>query len=186
MKTKILLPLLLWTGIVLGQIRNEYEVQPYTAYLSIFKPQYRLIFSNIEQRNDLSLSEKLKLLKEETNVLKEEFKDKRKKEYESKSVELSVKNWCTSKSSGGKKKCGYTYVDAPLAAFYTTSQWLRVEGTNKGTVVLQDGFKAGLFMSVAGKGHNEGTLYATFKYRPNYILTALEDETNNLFNLIIN
>ncbi|AKK71883.1 MULTISPECIES: hypothetical protein [Chryseobacterium] len=173
------------TLFIMCSAQKDYEVKPYTAYLSEYKPYYTMMYSEIQEMN-IPLSEKLKLLNDGLLNLKTKFKKDRKSEFESKSVELAVTNWCTSKSSGGKKNCGYSYVSAPSPAFYTTNGWIRVVGTNKGTSVAADGSSAGLKMTVAGKGKNKGTLYAVFKYRPDYTVKAVEDDTDKLFSLIIN
>ncbi|KMQ59910.1 hypothetical protein ACM39_18290 [Chryseobacterium sp. FH2] len=165
--------------------QKEYEVKPYIAYLSEYKPYYEMVYSQIETNPNISLSEKLRLLNEEISKLKNKFKQVRKQEFESKSVELSVKNWCTSKSSGGVKNCGYKYIGAPSSAFYTEKNWLRVIGTNKGIDLKPDGSAVGLKMTVAGKGYNEGTLFATFKYRSDYTALAVEEDTDKFFNLVI-
>ena len=68
---------------------------------------------------------------------------------------------------------------------YTRKDWIRVEGTNKGTDVSADGSSAGLNMTVAGKGKNKGTLFATFKFKPESISTIVDKETVDLFNEII-
>ncbi|WP_426475964.1 hypothetical protein ACP3T3_11190 [Chryseobacterium sp. CBSDS_008] len=166
-----------------GSAQKNYEVKPYDAYLSEYKPYYTLIYTEIQGMN-VPLSEKLRLLDEGLLNLKTKFKKERKNEFESKSVELGVTNWCTSKSSGGKKNCGYSYVSAPSPALYTTNSWIRVVGTNKGTTVTADGSSAGLKMTVAGKGKNIGTLYAVFKYRPDYTNKTVEDDADKLFSLI--
>lgn len=163
--------------------QKTYEVQPYIAYLSDYKPYYKMAYTQIQLQN-ISLEEKQRLLNDEITKLKNKFRQERKAEFEGKLVELSVKNWCTSKSSGGKKNCGYKYVGAPIPPLYTTKSWTRVEGTNKGVTVAPDGSHAGLKMSVAGKGKNSGILFATFKYRPDYIAVKLDEDTNNLFNLV--
>jgi hypothetical protein len=168
---------------IMGSAQKSYEVKPYTAYLSEYKPYYMLIYSDIQAMN-IPTSEKLKLLDEGILTLKTKFKKDRKSEFESKSVELGVTNWCSSKSHGGKKNCGYSYVSAPLPSLYTTNSWIRVVGTNKGTTVTPDGSSAGLKMTVAGKGKNIGTLYAVFKYRPDYTEKTVDDDTDKLFSLI--
>lgn len=169
----------------LSSAQQTYEVKPFESYLEIYKSQYKMIYSSIESRTDLTLSEKLQLLTTELNKIKSKFKIERKAEYESKSVELSVTNSCTKGSSGGKKDCGYKYVNAPLPSFYTKPEWVRIEDTDKGRDIKADGSSAGLRMTIAGKGRNEGTLFAVFRYRPEYIAVSVESDAENLFNLII-
>lgn len=70
-------------------------------------------------------------------------------------------------------------------AFYTTKEWISVEGDNKGTVVSSDGSSAGLKMTRAKRGRNAGVLYAVYKYRPDYIVVTVEEDTDKLFNKVI-
>ncbi len=167
------------------EIPKEYEVKPYMAYLSEYKPYYEMAYSQIESNPDLSLAEKLKRLNDEISRLKDKFRKVRKAEFESKSTKLSVSHSCTKGSSGGVKDCGYKYVSAPSPAFYTTNEWISVKGDNKGTVVSNDGSSAGLRMTRAGRGTNAGVLYAVYKYRPDYIELTVEEDTDKLFNKVI-
>lgn len=164
---------------------QDYSVKPLTDFLQPYKDKHRIILKAIEDRTDLTITQKLLLYESEMSKLKEEFRTNRKTEYQSKVVELSVEHSCTSGSSGGVKKCGYKYVYAPNDNMYTRTDWIRVVGTNKGTTVAPDGSSAGLNMTVAGKGRNAGTLYSTFRYRPESISTLVDKETVDLFNQII-
>ncbi|WP_294284498.1 hypothetical protein [uncultured Chryseobacterium sp.] len=166
-------------------IQKEYEVKPYMFYLSEYKSYYEMVYSQVESNPDLSLAEKLKRLNEEISKLKNKFRKVRKTEFESKSTELSVSHSCTKENSGGIKDCGYKYVSAPSPAFYTTKEWISVEGDNKGAVVSGDGSSAGLKMTIAGKGTNTGVLYAVYKYRPNYIEVTVKEDTDKLFDKVI-
>ena len=167
------------------EIQKEYEVKPYTVYLSEYKPYYEMVYSQIESNPDLSLQEKLKRLSEEISKLKDKFRKVRKTEFESKYTKLSVSHSCTKGNPGGVKDCGYKYVSAPSPAFYTTKEWISVEGDNKGTVVSNDGSSVGLKMTRAGRGRNAGVLYAVYKYRPDYITVTVEEDTDKLFNKVI-
>ena len=164
-----------------GQV---YTVRPVGDFLSDYKGKYRIILATIEQ-SELPLPQRLALYEEEMTKLKTQFKTERKAEYESKSTTLSKGHSCTSGSSGGVKNCGWKCVDAPTAHLYTKADWIRVDGTNKGTKVSEDGSSACLKMTVAGEGRNHGTLHAIFKYRPESILSLIDSETRELFNQVI-
>ena len=164
---------------------QDYSVKPLTDFLQPYKDKHRIILKAIEDRTDLTIAQKLVLYESEMSKLKEEFRAGRKAEYQSKSVELSVENSCTSESSGGVKKCGFKYVNAPNGNMYTRTDWIRVVGTNKGTEVAADGSSAGLNMTVAGKGRNAGTLFAIFRYKPESVSTLVDKETVDLFNEIV-
>jgi hypothetical protein len=162
---------------------EQYQVKPLTDFLPVYKDKHRIIVRAIEDRDDLSIEEKLQLYELEVGKLKTQFSSDRKAEYESKSIELSVGHSCTSSSSGGVKNCGWKCVTAPVEGLYTIKEWTRVEGTNKGVSVSAN--QACLKMTVSGSGRNSGTLFATFKYEPTFISTTTEKETISLFNLII-
>jgi len=172
----------LCSGYVTAQ---DYSVTPLSDYLLPYKDRHRIILRSIEDNNDLSISEKLVLYESEISKQKEDFKINRRAEYQSKSVELSIGHSCTSGVSGNVKQCGYVYITAPNNNLYTRTDWISVVGTNKGTVVSPDGSSAGLNMTVAGKGRNEGTLKATFRYKPESIAMLVDQETINLFNQIV-
>lgn len=164
---------------------QDYSVKPLSDFLQPYKDKHRIILKAIEDRTDLSIAQKLVLYESEMSKIKEEFRAGRKVEYQSKSVNLSVNHSCTSGSSGGVKQCGYKYVYAPNSNMYTRTDWIRVEGTNKGTTVAADGSSAGLNMTVAGNNRNAGTLFAAFRYKPESIYTLVDKETVDLFNQIV-
>jgi hypothetical protein len=158
-------------------------VKPLTDFVQTYKDKHRIILKSIERRTDLSISQKLVLYESEISNIKNEFRSNRTREYQSIKVQRSVGHSCTSGKSGGVKQCGFKYVNAPTN-MYTRTDWIKVTGTNKGTKVASDGSSAGLNMTVAGKGRNAGTLYATFRYKPESISMLVDNETIELFNLI--
>lgn len=164
---------------------QSYAVRPVSDFLQPYKDKHRIILNAIEARTDLTISQKLVLYENEVSKIKGEFRTARKAEYQSKSIELSKEHSCTSGSSGGVKNCDFKCVYAPVANMYTRADWIRVDGTNKGTMVAPDGSSACLKMTVAGKGRNAGTLFATFKYKPESISTLVDNEVVELFNQIV-
>ncbi len=164
---------------------QDYAVQPLSNFLQTYKDKHSIILSAVEARTDLTITQKLMLYESEITKIKEEFRTSRRSEYQSKSVQLSVSHSCTSGSSGGVKNCGYKCVAAPNSNMYTRVDWIKVDGTNKGTNVAADGSSACLKMTVAGKGRNKGTLYATFRYNPDSISRLVDSDTTELFNQVI-
>lgn len=164
---------------------QNYAVKPTSDYLQTYKDKHRLVLNDIEGRDTLTLAQKLVLYEKEIAKLKDEFRTIRKNEYESKSTELSVTHSCTKGYSGGVKNCQWKEVSAPNSNMYTRKDWIRVEGTNKGTDVNADGSKATLLMTRAGRGRNVGTLYAIFRYRPENIAALIDKETTELFNQVV-
>ncbi|WP_282073960.1 hypothetical protein [Polaribacter atrinae] len=163
---------------------QDFSVKPLSDFFQTYKDKHRIILKAIENRDDLTIPQKLVLYESEISKLKEGFRSSRKTEYQSKSVTLSRRNSCTSASSGSVKDCGYKYVKAPNKNMYTRKDWIKVDGTNKGTKVAADGSSAGLKMTVAGKGKNAGVLFAEFKYKPESISSLIDMETIKLFHQI--
>jgi len=160
---------------------QSYAVEPLSVFLQSYKEKLRIAMNAIEPRMDLTVSQKMLLYEAEVSKIKSAFRVARKEEYQSKAVELSVAKKCESSSSGGKKDCGVACVSAPAEYLYTRRDWIRVDGTNKGVTVTPDGSIACLHMTVAGRGLNEGTLYAVYRYKPGSILTLVENDVANLF-----
>jgi len=160
---------------------QSYAVKPISDFLPEYKEKHRIILEDIEKRTDLAHAQKFVLYENDISKLKEEFRTGRLAEYESKSIRLSVQNSCSSGSNSGIKDCGSTCISAPSSDLYTKSEWIKVEGDNKGAKVSLTDSTACLRMTVAGKGRNAGTLYATFRYKPESILALTDKDTIDLF-----
>ncbi len=166
---------------------KNYELKPLTDFLREYKDNHQIIVDYIQRLpTTVPIEERQRLYSVELNKLKNKFSSARQIEYESKSVELSVSHSCTSSSSGGTKNCGWKCVEAPTAGMYTSRDFIRVVGKQKGISVGDNPAQACIKMTVSGKGKNKGTLYATFKYRPDFIISAVQTDTLALFNLVIN
>ena len=163
---------------------QDYAVKPITSFTTEYQGKHKLILNYIESRNDLNLQQRLTLYGNELTKLKNEFLEVRKADYTEKRTRLSVRHTCTKGSSGGVKDCGWNCVSAPIAYLYTTADQISVEGDNKGTRIDGDGANACLHMTRAGKGKNDGTLTAIFRYRPESILSLLEKDTADLFEIV--
>lgn len=170
-------------GVVSGQSNS---LKALSLYLTTYKDKHRIILTTIENNNTLTINQKLVLYETEMNKLKEEFRLIRNSEYQTINIEKSISHSCTNGVTGVVKDCGIVYVKAPTDDLYTQKSWLRVVGTDKGTTVSADGSTAGLKMTVAGRNRNSGTLYATFRYRPERLSTLVETDTENLFKAITN
>ena len=162
---------------------QRYAVKPINEYLPEYKEKHRIILEDIEKRTDLAHAQKFVLYENDISKLKEEFRASRLAEYESKSIVLSVQNSCS--SSGGVKDCGSTCVSAPTNDLYTKSEWIKVEGDNKGASVSLTDSTACLRITVAGKRRIAATLHATFKYKPESLLALSDKDTNDLFAVIV-
>ncbi|WP_342087726.1 hypothetical protein [Dyadobacter sp. OTU695] len=159
---------------------QDYAVRPISDFFQSYRDKHKIIMDYVESQQ-IPLPQRLVLYDTEMTKLKNEFRKDRLAEYKSKKVELTREHSCTSRSNGGVKKCGWKSVSAPNSNMYTRKDLIYVKGTNKGTDVSADGSSASLFMSVAGSGRNAGTLFATFIYKPDSIMTLLDKETVELF-----
>lgn len=159
---------------------QDYLVSPVENFFAEFRDKRQIIKEDVMSR-DLTLEQRLALYDNEMNKLRDSFRLRRKQEYESKYINLSVSHSCTSKSSGGKKDCGWKSVSAPIADLYTTQAWLQVKGDSKGIKAGNGGSTASIKMTVAGKGRNAGTLTATYRYRPKSVARLIEQELVAIF-----
>lgn len=165
---------------------NGFELKPLVDFLREYKDNHQIIVNYIDSLpTTVPIEERQRIYKVEVNKLKSKFSSTRQIEYESKSIELSVAHSCSSSSSGGTKNCGWKCVEAPVTGMYTSINLIRIEGTHKGISVGDDPAQACIKMTVSGKGKNKGTLFATFKYRPDYIISAVQKDSSILFNLVI-
>lgn len=163
---------------------QEYAVKPIESFTTEYQGKHKIILDFVESRTDLPLQQRLTLYGNELAKLKKEFGDARKVEYSGKQTALSVEHSCTKGSSGGVKDCGWKNVSAPIVHLYTKDEWISVVGTNKGTKVENDGATASLRMTRASKGRNAGTLTAIYRYRPASILSLVESDTTELFQIV--
>lgn len=161
---------------------SSWQVSAVTTYIGKYKDSRRIILEAIQRRDDLSIPERLALYEQEMEKLRMLFRTERRAEFDSKSVQVSQDHSCTSKSSGGKKDCGWKCATSPSPDLYTKDECVTTNGTNKGLTISGD--QACIKMTVAGKGRNAGSVTATFKYRPDVIARRLEDDVKELFNLI--
>ena len=155
---------------------------PASNYVGDIKTKYRIIVKDIEARQ-IPLDQKLRLIEEEVNKLKNIFKKERAKEYEKIQLTDNVLHKCRS-STGKKKNCGWASVVSPSSDLYTKKEWIRVEGDSKGTAVTPDGSKASIKMTRAGSGENKGRLIATFRYKPASIVQLVDKDMIEVFNQV--
>jgi hypothetical protein len=156
---------------------QSWQVMPLENYIGIYR-EYRTILMNyINDQTSWDYARRVSFYKQEMDTLMTRFQTDRTAEYNSKSLVLSVLHWCSSKESGEVRNCKWRWVHSPSPELFTEKKALRVKGKQKGLKVTADGLSAGIKMTVAGKGKNQGRLYATYKYRSNVIKKNVEDET---------
>jgi hypothetical protein len=163
---------------------QSYKVEPIGHFVVEYKDKHKIIFDYIRDHPEWTLEYRTSFYENAMKKLRDEFIANRKAEYESKSIQLSVSNSCTSKSSGGKKNCGWNCVTAPDPNLYTQTSWMKVVGDSKGIKASNNGNSACLKMTVSGKGRNKGTLHATFRYHPDNITTLVDQDLHSLLSQI--
>jgi hypothetical protein len=183
MKSSLVIVAFLFLPSVAGA--TDYLPSDVKTHLAEYSGKYKIILAEAKNPKDPSIpmEERLARFQAQLDQLRNEFGGKRTKEYQSKSTSRSVSHSCTKKSSGGKKDCGYKCVDSPSPDLYTTRQWVKVAGDDKGTSISET--QACLRMTRAGKGRNAGTLTARFEYKPASISRLVRRDTDVLFQLVV-
>ncbi|MFT7234918.1 MAG: hypothetical protein ACI9QV_000488 [Methylophagaceae bacterium] len=180
---KIGLGILLITGICLTNIVSAQQTQQGLKLLDIYKAHYgqrwTSLVSGLENRSDLSFAQKLAHYEQQIGIVKQQFSKERIQEYQQQSITLKVEHKCKGRPSGTAKNCGFKCVERPNENMYTTEKWVIYTGDEMGKTLNEA--KACLKLEVRGAGKNEGTVSATYKYRPSYIDYKVADDADILF-----
>jgi hypothetical protein len=159
------------------------HVTPLDNYFSDYKGKYDLILKHFENSNE-PLNVKLKSFENELDLLKNDFKAKRTKEYEAVQKSGSKGHSCTKGYSGGTKKCGQKCIADPGSEFYTKQQW--ISKSSKGALRFTPGTnKVCIYLQKSGKGRVEASVSATFRLKPILILQQVDAESKILFKKIM-
>jgi hypothetical protein len=159
----------------------DYEPPLLTGHVSTYRDKRRVILEAIE-RMDAPIPERLAVYDREMRKLRDEFTSIRRKEYASVNAPRAVEHSCTKGGSGGKKDCGWKCTTSPSPDVIPIASTIRVEETNKGTMI--QGAGACLKMTKAGRGRNFGRLHVDYRFSPEAIERRLSDDTSQLFELI--
>ncbi|MDH7444797.1 hypothetical protein [Aquimarina sp. 2201CG14-23] len=141
---------------------SNIDLKPLPSYFDEYKLKRDLILLEVAQRTDLSVDERYELFFDEIHKLTNRFFKIRVNDYKVVKITVSKGHSCTSDQPGNVKDCGWKCVVAPRPFMFIYDNQVNVVGDNKGVKIY--GTKACLKMTVAGRGRNAGTIYATFKY----------------------
>jgi len=158
---------------------------PLSSFLNSHKEKYDHISEKLESKKNVSIAEKLMLYENEINILKEDFKTKRKTEYLSKTAKRAKRLSCIGTHTRNVTHCQPEYIHAPNKNMYTKKDWIEVESI-KDLEVVTDSSTIKLSMSANGKRTNKAVIYATFKYKEKNITEIIDKEAADLFNQVIN
>jgi hypothetical protein len=179
----ILTILMSFNGIAQDAKTAKY-VQPLDNYISDYRDKHNLINDYFERNTTLTLSQKLQEYEVQMGLLKNDFKQKRKAEYNAIKQTISVSHSCTKGNSGGTKKCGTKCTSAPTPDFYTKTEWIKNYG--QGRFSVNGDIGGCIYLQKSGIGTISGSVSAIYKIRPAVILTQIDLETKKLFNRIVN
>jgi len=157
------------------------SVSPVRDYFAEYKDKHKLLMRAVDAEGG-TFEERIARYEAGKKKLQDEFRVVRKTVYAEAKQTVSTRHSCTSATSGGVKDCEWKCAVSPSSDAYTKKEWVSVVGTNKGTKI--NASKACLRMTVAGKGQNEGTISAVFRYRPDAIRTNVERDLRELFDEI--
>ena len=185
---KKLLTLSIFLAATLTVFAQDYMVTPLSDHLEVYKGKQVGISKEIGNNSDLSVSEKLALYENEMGKLKEEFKKKRKLEYQAKSVKRAKRHKCKGTKVRGVTKCPTISIVPPNDKMYTKQEWLNIEkeGVEKSINVSVVDSKVDINISATGTTReNKATVFAIYKYKPELISDIVNDETMQLFDQIV-
>ena len=175
--------LISFSGIAQESKIDKY-VQPLDNYISDYRDKHNLINDYLEKNTTLTLTQKLQEYEAQMDLLKNDFKQKRKAEYEAIEETTSVSHSCTKGNSGGTKVCGTKCTSPPTPDFYTKAEWISNSG--QGSFSVNGDVGGCIYLQKSGKGRIAGSVSAKYKIKSGVILTKIEAETKRLFNRIVN
>lgn len=159
---------------------QTWSVTPITNYVSDYADR-RLIILNHVQASNLPLDEQLQMYESRMSGLRQEFRDARRAEYESKAVSVSANHSCTKGYSGGRKDCGWRCTAAPSPELHTRAEWVSAQGQKNLRVTTSE---ACIHLHRAGRGRSTASVAAVYRYRPEVVAKRVDDETTELFRRI--
>lgn len=172
---------------IVNIVAQDHKVKPLSHFLETYKEKQDLISKEVGiNKGRVSFDKKLVAYNIELNKLKEDFKKKRKAEYQLKSVKRARKSSCKGTHVRRVTDCQSVLLKAPNENMYTKEEWAQVnkEGDEKGVQVFIDSSFVSLKISSVGMKVNKGSVYTIFKYKPQVIAAIVEKETDELFQQI--
>ena len=158
-------------------------VKPLSDFLTNYKEKNHIISEEIKEMTDISFAEKLALYENKIAAIKEDFKNKRKVEYLSKSITRAKRFNCTGTHVRKSTNCLYE-VKAPNDNMYTKDDWIEIKGTDTPVNINTDDYSTKIGMTVSGKKKIDLTVFATFKYKSESIPAMVDKDMVELFDQI--
>ena len=163
---------------------DNISVQPVVAYFPEYSGLYEVLLESTIRNPDMSTDERLRRFSEGLKKLREQFRTQRADEYKSKAW---LSHWkshsCTKGSSGGTKRCGWKYIDAPLPGMITKAGEVEHDGRGK-VRIKNNGQRVGIYLEKSGRGKKKGKIRATFRFSNSYISGAVERDQEDLFLMV--
>lgn len=161
---------------------SVYAEEPTTA-LSAQQQKYHAkwaeLVASLEQRSDLSFTQKLAEYDKAVAALKQQYVDDRVSGLQQREQTLTVTHSCKGRPSGSTKNCGYRCVERPNNDMYTTEEWITFSGDTMGEITNEE--KACFKLEAKGNVYREGSVTAVFKYRDSFIGYKTMDDADALF-----
>ncbi|ELC7322395.1 MULTISPECIES: hypothetical protein [Stenotrophomonas] len=166
------------------------SLKPLDYYFVKFKGEHDVMRDAIKNDPDIPSSQKPVAYKERFEELQGRFKAERSTEYASQRAIVVQDHSCTKGSSGGTKKCGTKCASAPSPEWFTEASMVESLQENNApnkrkATIKPDGSAACIYLQKSGKGRLFVRVKATFKYRPDFILRAVDADNTAVFKKIV-
>ena len=145
-----------------------------------YKQKWQALVQGIENRSDLSFTQKLTVYEQEVAKLKKQYQEERVEEYNSNEVTITVDHQCKGRPAGSTRNCGVRCAERPDEDMFTKVEWVTFSGDYMDEVVNEE--KACFKLEAKGNVKKEGSVSAVFKYRTNYVGYITADDADALFN----
>ncbi|MEJ1139814.1 hypothetical protein [Stenotrophomonas sp. CCNWLW162] len=166
------------------------SLKPLDYYFVKFKGEHDVMRDAVKNDPTIPSNQKPRIYRERFEELQERFKSERSAEYAAQRAIVERDHSCTKGSSGGTKKCGAKCAEAPSSEWFTDPgmvQSLNEDGTpaSRRASTKADGSAACIYLQKSGKGRIFVRVKATFKYRPDFILRAVDADNTAVFSRIV-
>ncbi|WP_414492968.1 hypothetical protein [Stenotrophomonas maltophilia] len=173
---------------ILAEANNS--LKPLDYYFVKFKGEHDVMRDAVKNDPAIPSNQKPRVYRERFEELQERFKTERSAEYAAQRATVVQDHSCTKGSSGGTKKCGTKCAIAPSSEWFTAPsmvQSLEEDGRPSPRVASTkaDGSAACIYLQKSGAGRIFVRVKATFKYRPDFILRAVDTDNTAVFSRIV-
>ena len=160
---------------------SELTVPSVETYFAEYRDKHKILMRDVDAQGG-TFPERIARYEAGKKILEDDFRSRRKAEYDAAKQKVKTEHSCTSGSSGGVKDCGWKCAKAPSADAYTKAEWVAFTGPDKGRTVVAA--QACVRMKVSGRGRNAGSVTAVFRFRPAAVTAGVERDVKELFDRI--